>query len=68
VDKIYHTFLWLMGFKTGEHISDMLARQKKRIGRWWWLLPITTIFSTLLLLVFEFYLTAHIATFKLKKN
>jgi len=55
-----------MGFKTGEHISNMLARQKKRLGKWWWLFPITTMISTLLLFFLEIYLTIHVATFKLK--
>ncbi len=68
MDKIYHTFLWLMGFQTGEHISDMLARQKKRLGKWWWVFPIITIVATFFFFIFEICLTVHIAMFKLKKD
>jgi len=38
IDKIYHGFLWFCGFLEGEHISDMLWRQKDRLGRWYYLL------------------------------
>jgi hypothetical protein len=68
MDAIYHKLLWFMGFKTGEHVSDMLARQKKRLGKWWWIFPITTMLATLCLFFFEIYLTIHVATFKLNES
>lgn len=39
LDKIYHVLLWLLGFREGEHITDMLRRQKDRFGKWWWCIP-----------------------------
>jgi hypothetical protein len=57
-----------MGFKTGEHISDMLARQKKRLGKWWWIFPITTMLATFFLFILEICLTIHVAIFKLKED
>ena len=35
--KLYHALLWLLGFAPGEHITDMLRRQKRRLGFFWWL-------------------------------
>jgi hypothetical protein len=61
MDKIYHALLWFCGFEKGEHISDMLARQKQRLGFWWWLLPILTI---AVMLGLSIWLVWHIATFK----
>jgi len=37
--KIYSYILHFLGFQQGEHITDMLKRQKQRLGVWWWLLP-----------------------------
>ena len=38
IDKLYHAFLWFWGFLPGEHITDMLRRQKQRLGiRWWFM-------------------------------
>jgi len=65
---IYQKLLWFMGFKTGETISAMLARQKKRLGNWWWLFPITTLLGTLGLFIFEIWLTIHVAAFKLNQS
>lgn len=64
IDKIYHALLWFCGFQEGEHISDLLARQKKRLGKWWWFFPITTIMAFLGITV---WLVVHISTFKLKR-
>jgi hypothetical protein len=63
MDVIYHKFLWFCGFAEGEHISDMLARQKQRLGLIWWFFPILTIIG---FLGFTGWLFWHIATFKLK--
>jgi hypothetical protein len=68
MDTIYHNLLCFMGFKTGETISNMLARQKKRLGKWWWIFPITTLLGTLCLLLLEVWLTIHVATLKLKES
>ena len=67
-DKAYHWFLWFTGFREGEHISDMLARQKARLGKGWWTLPALTFFAVLLVIAFLIWLTIHIATFKLKNK
>ena len=61
LDKLYHKFLWFTGFRKGEHISDMLARQKQRLGWVWWLLPIVTIGG---FLGFTGWLFWHIATYR----
>ncbi len=60
LDKVYHFFLWFTGFQKEEHISDMLARQKARLGIGWWSFPVLTF-------LILFWLFWHIATFKLKK-
>jgi hypothetical protein len=41
--RIYHWFLWLLGFAENEYISDMLKRQKSRLGVVWWVLSLSTI-------------------------
>jgi hypothetical protein len=61
--KIYHALLWFCGFEEGEHISGMLARQRQRLGRWWWFLPIGTI---AIMLGLSIWLTVHIARYKAK--
>jgi len=66
LDKAYHAFLWFCGFREGEHISDMLARQKSRLGKAWWTFPALTFFAVLLLIAFLVWLTIHIATYKLR--
>ncbi len=68
MDKIYHWFLYNLGFQKDEHISDLLARQKLRWGKFWWLYPIFTMLLTLGLLGFEIWLTIHIVKFSLKKT
>ena len=68
VDRIYHAALWLCGFREGEHVSDMLARQKSRLGKAWWTLPVLTFLFVLGLLAFLVWLTIHIATYKLKNK
>lgn len=62
MDWLYHKILWFCGFREGEHVSDMLARQKKRIGWVWWLISISTIVG---FLGFSIWLLWHIATFVL---
>ena len=66
LDKIYHAALWLCGFQEGEHVSDMLARQKSRLGKAWWTFPALTFLFALGLIAFLVWLTIHIATFKLR--
>lgn len=61
MDKIYHALLWFCGFEEGEHLSNMLARQRQRLGLWWWLLPIGTI---AVMLGLSIWLTVHIAQYK----
>lgn len=61
MDYLYHKFLWFCGFKQGEHISDMLARQRQRFGWCWWLFPIITIGG---FIGFTGWLVWHIATYK----
>jgi hypothetical protein len=68
LDRLYHKFLWFTGFREGEHISDMLARQKGRLGPGWWTLPALTFLFVLGLLAFLVWLTIHIATYKLKNK
>lgn len=60
LDKVYHGFLWLCGFKEGEHITDMLRRQKIRLGGWWWFFPVTTIALALSFLGFLIWLILHV--------
>lgn len=66
LDKAYHWLLWLAGFQEGEHVSDMLARQKSRLGARWWTFPALTFLCALGLLAFLVWLTIHVATYKLK--
>ena len=33
---IYKAFLWFWGFAEGEHVTDMMRRQKQRLGKVWW--------------------------------
>ena len=68
MDKVYHWLLYNLGFQVDEHFSDMLARQKLRWGKWWWIAPIFTIIVTVLLLIFEIWLTIHIVIYNLKKE
>jgi hypothetical protein len=42
IDKIYHGLLWLCGFYNKEHLSDMLARTRQRLGFFWWILVSVT--------------------------
>lgn len=68
LDKAYHAFLWFCGFREGEHISDMLARQKSRLGKGWWTFPVLTFLVLLGLIGFATWLTIHIVTFKLRNK
>lgn len=34
--ELYKILLWVWGFAEGEHITDMLRRQKQRLGKAWW--------------------------------
>jgi len=46
MDKIYHFFLYWLGFPEGEHITDMLRRQKDRLGvRTWAIITLVGIMS-----------------------
>lgn len=67
LDKAYHWLLWLGGFQEGEHVSDMLARQKARIGGWWWVLVAITLLIILGVFIAALWLTRHIATYKLRR-
>jgi len=68
LDKLYHKFLWFAGFREGEHVSDMLARQKARLGPGWWAMVAFTFFAVLLVIAFLVWLTIHIVTYKLKNK
>lgn len=48
--KVYKLFLYFWGFAQGEHITDMLRRQKQRLGKGWWV-GIAGIFGFLIWLV-----------------
>ena len=49
--RVYTAFLWFWGFAEGEHITDMLRRQKQRLGgRVWWV-GVSGIFGFLIWLV-----------------
>jgi len=65
MDKVYHKFLWFTGFREGETVSALLARQKLRLGVFWWAFPIITVVG---FLAFTVWLIIHIATFKLKRG
>ena len=70
--SFYDWLLWITGFRKDKNdedtISDMLWRQKQRMGAWWWLMPILTILFTAALLAFEIWLVIHIVTLKIKKG
>jgi len=34
---LYKVFLYFWGFAQGEHVTDMLRRQKQRLGKAWWI-------------------------------
>jgi hypothetical protein len=51
IDKLYHAFLWFTGFAKGEHITDMLKRQKSRLKWLWWILSIGTVGFTVWLIL-----------------
>jgi hypothetical protein len=69
IDKIYHLFLYCAGFALtpsdigigGEHITDMLKRQKARFGVWWWVASIGFIVISLL---FYIWLLLHVIGIK----
>ena len=48
--RIYKVFLWFWGFAEGEHLTDMLRRQKQRLGKVWWV-GVTGMFGFLIWLV-----------------
>jgi hypothetical protein len=72
MDKLYHNFLYLMGFPVtpeevgsgGEHITDLLQRQKARFPTAWWIVAIGSIFLTFALLLFELWLLLHVIGIK----
>ncbi len=47
----YKSFLWFWGFAEGEHITDMLRRQKQRLGGKVWWAGVSGIFGFLIWLV-----------------
>ena len=49
--RVYKTFLWFSGFAEGEHITDMLRRQKQRLGSKVWWVSVSGIFGFLIWLV-----------------
>lgn len=68
--KLYNWFLWIIGFREDESdddtISDMLWRQKQRMGVWWWLMSIGTIVFTVAILGFQIWLLLHTIYLKAK--
>jgi len=64
MSKIYQWFLWYSGFQEdewdGDTISNMLARQKERMGWVWWVLSVGTLFVLSIFLAFGVWLTVHI--------
>lgn len=66
--SLYQKLLWFLGFQTGDTISAQLARQKKRLGWKWFILPGGTILFTIALLAGWIVLTVHIANFKLPED
>jgi hypothetical protein len=67
IDKMYHGFLYLMGFATspsevgegGEHITDLLQRQKQRFPKAWWAVAIGSVVLSVLWFLFEIWLLLH---------
>ena len=43
INKIYHSLLEFAGFMVGETITNMLRRQKARLGKAWWVMVITSL-------------------------
>lgn len=68
MEGIYKSLLWFLGFPEGQTISELLARQKQRLGKWWWLFPIGTIIVCLGLFITSIWLTFHVATFKIEET
>lgn len=70
MNKFYDWLLWITGFQEDEEdddtFSDMLVRQKQRMGWVWWFFPITTIVFTFCMLILEFWLMFHIIWLKLR--
>ncbi len=48
---VYKALLWFWGFAEGEHITDMLRRQKQRLGNKLWWAGVSGIFGFLIWLV-----------------
>jgi hypothetical protein len=63
-NKWYDWFLWITGFWEDEDdddtISDMLRRQKERMGWVWWLGALGTIILTGTIWVLQIWLFFHI--------
>jgi len=70
VVKFYDLLLWITGFRKDEDdddtVSDMLWRQKQRMGAWWWLMAVGTIVLTAIVLGFQVWLLFHIVYLKAK--
>lgn len=68
IDKLYHQFLYVMGFPTnkdevgegGEHITDLLQRQKQRFPGAWWAIAILSLVLSFCWLLFEIWLILHV--------
>ncbi len=68
IDKLYHKFLYVMGFALtpeevgigGEHVTDMLQRQKERFPKAWWAVAIGSVVLSFLWFLFEIWLLLHV--------
>lgn len=67
IDKLYHKFLYLMGFPTKPeemnghelHITDMLQLQKQRFPKAWWAVAILSVVLSFCWFLFEIWLLLH---------
>jgi hypothetical protein len=68
IDTLYHKFLYVMGFATtpsevgagGEHITDLLQRQKQRFPKAWWSVAILSLVLSFCFFLFELWLILHV--------
>jgi len=68
MDKLYHSFLYVMGFPTkseeigtgGLYITDMLQLQKQRFPKAWWVMSILSVFLSFCLFIFNIWLLLHV--------
>jgi len=63
VTKVYEAVLWFLGFAKDEqvtgqdHITDMLRRQKERLGKLWWF---GAIIGAAFMVLFPIWLLLHV--------